>query len=91
MTRRLADDGPAAHRHAVAQLLARCAARLDLLGLPEAGLVRHGARLLLEVPTVAEVGQGNGCAGCGTPITQPAKGGLRKWCTDACRSRTRRR
>lgn len=80
-----------AERHAVAQLLARIAADADVRGLPYGGAIRQGARLLLEPPTAAEVGHGNGCAGCGTPIVQPAKGGRRRWCTDACRTRTRRR
>ncbi len=32
----------------------------------------------------------NRCRGCGAPISQPARGRRRQWCSDACRSRTRR-
>ncbi len=53
--------------------------------------MRLAAQLLLEPPVPAGERQGQGCAGCGTPIAQPEKGGLRRWCSDACRTRTRRR
>lgn len=74
-----------ADRVAVARLLSRTAADLERLGFLHAGIVRHGAQLLLEAPQV----DGEGCAGCGAELAQPATGRRRKWCSEACRRRHR--
>ncbi len=80
-----------AERYAVAQLLYKVAEANDRLGLPYGGAIRRGTSVLLEVPTTITDPTAVTCAGCGTPIDQPANGGRRKWCRDACRTRHRRR
>lgn len=75
-------------RVSVSRLLAQAAADLDRRGLHYAGVVRRAARLLLDVP---DEDPGGGCAGCGRPLRQPATGRRRKWCSEACRARARRR
>lgn len=77
------------HRAGVARLLAQVAADLDRRGLHHAGIVRQGARLLLEPPGGSD--NPGGCAGCGAPLKHPATGRKRKWCGDRCRDRARRR
>lgn len=73
--------------------LAWVAADLDARGYPFAGTVRRTARLLLTVVTGDTVAAGDvaGCAGCGAALVQPATGRRRRWCSERCRSRARRR
>jgi hypothetical protein len=70
-----------------ARMLGWIASDLERRGAVYAGFVRQCARDLLEVPDHNR----NGCAGCGTALDQPTTGRRRKWCSEACRSRTRRR
>ena len=77
------------HRLGVARRLSYVAADLDRRGYSYAGAVRQGARLLLDLDTPPP--EADGCVGCGQELEQPAKGRRRKWCSEACRTRTRRR
>jgi hypothetical protein len=71
----------------LARQLAWVARHLDSKGYPFTSPVRIAARIVLEVPDHDPAG----CAGCGAALTQPATGRRRRWCGEACRSRTRRR
>lgn len=75
-------------RDKLAQLLARAAADLDARGWPYGPVVRAGARALLEVPAT---NPGPSCNACGKALIQPATGRHRRWCSERCRSRARRR
>jgi hypothetical protein len=69
----------------LARQLAWVAQHLDTKGYAFAGPVRIAARRL------ATGAPADGCPGCGGPVEQPPAGRRRKWCSEACRSRTRRR
>jgi hypothetical protein len=69
--------------HLAAQL-AWIAGDLDRRGYPFAGPIRQAARTLLADTPPTDP---NGCAGCGQALT----GRRRRWCSEACRSRLRRR
>jgi hypothetical protein len=66
----------------LARQLAWVAADLDRRGYAFVGPIRRAARALLEVDPPDD-----GCRGCGQPLT----GRRRTWCSEACRSRVRRR
>jgi hypothetical protein len=70
-----------------ARMLGWIAADLERRGAVYAGFVRQCARDLLRLPDPDP----DGCRGCGAVLAQPATGRRRVWCTEACRSRTRRR
>jgi hypothetical protein len=72
-------------RDQLARQLAWVAADLDRRCYPFASPVRIAARLVLDLP------DHDGCRGCGAVLEQPATGRRRVWCTEACRSRHRRR
>jgi hypothetical protein len=81
--------GPAVtDRVLLARQLGWVAGHLDSKGYPFAAPVRVAARIVLEVPDHDDP---DGCRGCGDTLTQPATGRRRIWCSEACRSRTRRR
>jgi len=69
----------------LARQLGWVAAHLDGLGYQYVGVVRQSARALLTLPEPSD----GGCAGCSTPLVQPATGRRRKWCSEACRRRHR--
>ena len=56
-------------------------------GYPLVGGLRAVARRLATQPA----DHPDGCPGCGGQVLQPATGRRRIWCSEACRSRTRRR
>ena len=50
-----------------------------------AGVLRRAARAVAHLPAPAGPDQ---CQGCGAPLTQPATGRRRRWCSDRCRKRS---
>lgn len=72
----------------LARQLAWIAQHLDSKGYLFVAPLRSAARALLEVPDDTEQ---EGCAGCATELMQPATGRRRRWCSERCRSRARRR
>lgn len=80
-------DPPTNKRVGVARLLTQIAVSMDGRQLPYAGVLRQAARLLLDV---SEAGGGR-CSGCSGSLEQAATGRRRRWCSEACRSRARRR
>lgn len=68
-----------------ARMLAAIAADLDRRGYPSTGLLRDAARALLDHRDLDP----NGCRRCGTPLTQPATGRRRVWCSERCRRQHR--
>lgn len=76
-------------RTKLARLLANVAVDADRRGLPWTGVLRQSARVLLE-PVADLDANGEVCAGCHRPLEQPPTGRRRKWCSEACRRRTRR-
>jgi hypothetical protein len=75
-------------RLVLARTLGFVAADLEARGYHGHGVVRQAARHMLEVPDDQDDA---GCAGCRAELTQPPTGRRRKWCSEACRSRARRR
>lgn len=69
----------------LARLLAKTAAVLDQRGDPLGGIVRRGARALLDGPAPSA----GGCRGCGGPVPVRATGRPRVWCGEACRRKRR--
>jgi hypothetical protein len=69
----------------LARQLALVAGDLDAKHYPYAAVVRRAARALVALE--ADPPDPDGCAGCGQALT----GRRRRWCSEACRSRVRRR
>lgn len=63
----------------------------------DVGIIRLAARRLVEqaaqldLATVDVDGDATTCQGCGGPVVQPDTGRRRKWCSERCRDRARRR
>jgi len=75
-------------RLVLARTLGFVAADLEQRGYHGHGVVRAAARVLLDVPDDRDP---DGCAGCRAVLVQPHTGRRRRWCSEACRSRARRR
>lgn len=73
----------------LARRLGWIAQNLDVKGYQFTGPIRDAARLLLDLPE-REAPDAD-CAGCEAPLVQPATGRRRKWCSESCRSKARRR
>jgi len=70
----------------LARLLAVVADATDAPGATfVAGAVRRAAQLVAQRPAPPGPDQ---CRGCGAPLTQPATGRRRRWCSDRCRKRS---
>lgn len=68
----------------LARTLVRVAGDLDRLGYAYAGVVRQGARALLD-----SNGDSNGCRGCSAPLPYAGRGRPRVWCSERCRRQSR--
>lgn len=69
----------------LARLLLLLADTIDAPGAAvTAGVLRRAARAVAELPAPPDPDR---CRGCGTPLTQPATGRRRRWCSDRCRKR----
>ena len=62
-------------------VLAVLATDLDGRGFPYAGPLRQAARRLHEIAN----GTSDGCRRCGEPLTQPATGRRKVFCSTRCR------
>jgi hypothetical protein len=81
--------------HQWAHDLGYVAAELRADGHRYADGIHRAAKVFLELAETLDPDtrtcDPDGCPGCGTTVTQPATGRRRTWCSEACRSRHRRR
>jgi hypothetical protein len=82
-----------AERDFAVQHLNRWADELDRQGVDQrAGLLRLVVRQLLEDARPAPAADDRPiCAGCGTALEQRPRGRPRRWCSEPCRTRARKR
>lgn len=69
----------------LARLLGLVATGLDNEGHRYSGIVRHAARVVLDVPDHRD----GGCRGCGARLPTAGRGRPRVWCSETCRRRHR--
>lgn len=86
-------DGIGVNDPELARAVVVSADDLEHRGWLRAGLLRQAARRLVELSAEVDglrvARAGEGCAVCGAPLTQPARGRRRLYCSTACRRSAR--